>query len=130
MQGYLLVKPKGYKAEKVEMEEGVTYTEADYKAQVKTNLETQAVIDQVVTFISERNFRDFPAVNALMEDAADQLGFALGARQKAMTAAAKEDWQNAMLWANQWWQYQVKNANIRMRAKSYLEEHGAEKVQY
>jgi nitrous-oxide reductase len=129
MQGYLLVKPKGYKAKKVKMEEGVTYTETDYKAQVKTNEETQAVIDQVVTFISERNFRDFPAVVALMEDATDQLGFALGARQKAMNAAAKEDWQNAMLWANQWWQYQVKTADIGLRAKTYLEQHGAKKVQ-
>ena len=111
MQGYLLVKPKGYKAEKVKMQEGVTYTEADYKTQVKTNEATQAVIDQVVTFISQRNFRDFPAVVALVEDATDQLGFALAARQKAMNAAAKEDWQNAMLWANQWWQYQVKTAD-------------------
>ncbi len=128
MQGYLLVKPKGYKAQKVKMEEGVTYTKKDYDTQVKTNLETQAVIDQVVKFITERNYQDFPPVKALVEDATDQLGFADGAKKKAEAAAGKGDWQNAMLWANQWWQYQVKAADIGLRAKTYLEQHGAKKV--
>ncbi|OQX42463.1 MAG: cytochrome C, partial [Candidatus Sedimenticola endophacoides] len=45
MQGYLLVRPKGYKAEATAMQEGTTYTKADYEKQVKTNLDTQAVID-------------------------------------------------------------------------------------
>ncbi|MDP1897293.1 MAG: Sec-dependent nitrous-oxide reductase, partial [Sulfurimicrobium sp.] len=43
MQGYLLVKPKGYKEVKVAAEKAV-YTKADYDKQVKTNVETQAVI--------------------------------------------------------------------------------------
>jgi len=128
MQGYLLVRPKGYKAVEVKMEEGVTYTKADYEKQVKTNVETQAVIDQVVAYITSHNFKDFPPVVALVEDATDQLGFAKGAKEKAEAAAAKEDWQNAMLWANQWWQYQVKTADMGLRAKTYLEEHGAKKV--
>ena len=34
-----------------------------------------------------------------------------------------------MLWANQWWQYQVKAADIGLRAKTYLEQNGAKKVQ-
>ncbi len=128
MQGYLLVKPKDYQAEATEMVEGTIYTKADYEAQVKTNLETQAVIDQVVAYITSHNFKDFPTVVALVEDAADQLGFAQEAKAKSEAAAAKKDWQNAMLWANQWWQYQVKAADLGLRAKTYLEQNGAKKV--
>jgi len=128
MEGYMLVRPKGYKAEKVSMEEGVKYTQADYEKQVKTNLDTQAVIDSVVTFITSHNYKDFPTVVALVEDATDQLGFAKEAQAKAEEAAAKSDWQNAMLWANQWWQYQVKTADLGLRAKTYLEQNGAKKV--
>ena len=128
MQGYLLVKPKGYQATKVKAEVGHAYSKADYDKQVQTNLDTQAVIDQVVGFITSRNYQDFPTVAALVEDATDQLGFAKGAKEKSEAAAAKQDWQNAMLWANQWWQYQVKTADLGLRAKTYLEEHGAKKV--
>ena len=65
---------------------------------------------------------------ALVEDATDQLGRAAGAKEKSEAAAAKEDWQNGMLWANQWWQYQVKAADLGLRAKTFLEESGAKKV--
>jgi nitrous-oxide reductase len=129
MQGYLLVKPKGYQVTEAKMVEGTVYTKADYETQVKTNLDTQAVIDQVVAYITGRNFKDFPTVVALVEDATDQLGFAQEAKAKSEEAAGKEDWQNAMLWANQWWQYQVKAADLGLRAKTFLEEAGAQKVQ-
>ncbi|MEI6413572.1 MAG: Sec-dependent nitrous-oxide reductase [Pseudomonadota bacterium] len=128
MQGYLLVKPKGHKAEAATMQEGVAYTQADYDKQVKTNVDTQAVIDQVVAFITAHNYKDFPTVVGLVEDAIDQLGFAKGAKEKADAAAAKSDWQNAMLWANQWWQYQVKTADLGLRAKTFLEQNGAKMV--
>ncbi len=128
MEGILLIKPKGYKGEAAGIATGTTYTEADYKKQVKTNLETQAVIDQVVGFITARNFKDFPTAVALVEDATAQLGFAKDARKKAEAAAAKKDWQNAMLWANQWWQYQVKAADLGLRAKTHLEQNGAKKI--
>ncbi len=128
MQGYMLVQPKGYKAKAGGMKEGVKYTEADYKKQVKTNLDTQAVIDSVVAFITSHNYKDFPTVVALVEDATDQLGFAAEAKKKSEAAAAKKDWQNAMLWANQWWQYQVKTADMGLRAKTYLEQNGAKKI--
>ncbi len=127
MQGYLLVKPKGYQETGMVMEEGTTYTKADYEKQVETNVATQEVIDQVVAYITSHNFKDFPTVVALVEDATDQLGFATGAKEKAEAAAGKEDWQNAMLWANQWWQYQVKTADLGLRAKTYLEQNGAVK---
>jgi len=129
MQGYLLVKPKGYQATEVKMVEGTLYTQADYDTQVKTNVDTQGVIDQVVGYITSHNFKDYPTVVALVEDATDQLGFAQEAKAKSEEAAGKQDWQNAMLWANQWWQYQVKAADLGLRAKTYLEESGAKKVQ-
>ena len=52
MQGYLLVRPKGYKAKATRMMEGQQYTQADYDKQVNTNVETQAVIDSVVAYIT------------------------------------------------------------------------------
>ena len=128
MQGYLLVKPKGYKAKATAGTEGQVYTKADYEKQVKTNRDTQAVIDSVVKFITSHNYKDFPEVVALVEDATDQLGFAEEARKKAEAFAAKSDWQNATLWAGQQWQYQVKTADLGLRAKTFLEEHGAVKV--
>jgi nitrous-oxide reductase len=129
MQGYLLVKPKGYQSKGDEMVEGQQYTKADYEKQVKTNVETQAVIDSVVGFITSHNFKDFAPVVALVEDATEQLGFAGEAKKKAEDFAAKGDYQNATLWAGQWWQYQVKTADMGLRAKTYLEQNGAVKVQ-
>jgi nitrous-oxide reductase len=128
MQGYLLVQPKGYKAKTGGLQAGTNYTEADYNKQVETNIATQGVIDQVVGYITSMNYQDFPTVVALVEDATDQLGFAKGAKEKSEAAAAKKDWNNAMLWANQWWQYQVKTADLGLRAKTHLEENGAKKV--
>ena len=128
MQGYLLVQPKGYKAKAGGMQEGTTYTEADYNKQVETNVATQEVINQVVGFITSHNYKDFPTVVALVEDATDQLGFADEAKKKSEEAAGEKDWNNAMLWANQWWQYQVKTADLGLRAKTFLEENGAKKV--
>ena len=110
------------------LQEGASYSKADYEKQVKTNIETQAVIDSVVKFITERNYQDFKMAVALVEDATDQLGFAEEAKKKAEAAAAKKDWQNAMLWANQWWQYQVKTADLGLRAKTFLEQNNAKKV--
>ena len=129
MQGYLLVQPKGYVAKEGGLVEGTTYTKDDYEKQVQTNIETQGVIDSVVAFITSHNYQDFPTVVALVEDATDQLGFAEDARKKAEEFAAAGDWNKAMGWANQWWQYQVKTADLGLRAKTYLEEHGAVKVE-
>ena len=129
MQGYLLVKPKGYQAKATTgVQEGQVYTKEDYDKQVKTNVETQSVIDSVVAFITSHNYKDFPEVVALVEDATDQLGFAEEAKKRSETFAAKDDYQNATLWAGQWWQYQVKTADMGLRAKTFLEEHDAKKV--
>ncbi len=128
MQGYLLVKPKGYKATATKGVEGTIYAKADYDKQHKTNLSTQGVINTVVGYITARNYQDFPAVVALVEDATEQLNFAADTRKKAEGFAAKKDWHKATLWAGQWWQYQVKAADIGLRAKTYLDQHGAKVV--
>jgi len=128
MQGYLLVQPKGYKEVASKGAEGQTYTQADYDKQYQTNLDTQGVIDSVVGYIVARNYQDFAPVVSLVEDATEQLGFAADTRKKAEDFAAKKDWQNATLWAGQWWQYQVKAADIGLRAKTYLDQHGAVEV--
>jgi nitrous-oxide reductase len=125
MQGYLLVKPKGYKATTSKASEGAKYTKADYEKQVTECVNTQKVIDQVVGFITARNWQSYPTVKGLVEDATDQLNFAKDAKAKSEAAAAKQDWQNATLWANQWWQYQVKTADLGLRAKTFLEQQGA-----
>ncbi|MFB1031546.1 MAG: Sec-dependent nitrous-oxide reductase [Thauera sp.] len=46
MQGYLLVKPKGWKAEEGAQLAAANYTETDYKNTLKKVADTQAVIDQ------------------------------------------------------------------------------------
>ncbi|WP_333822239.1 Sec-dependent nitrous-oxide reductase [Pinisolibacter sp.] len=129
MEGYLLVKPKGMAdATPAAVKDAVAYTKADFDKQYKTNLDTQAVIDSVVKFIMSTNYKDFPTVVALVEDAVDQLNFAKDAKDKTDAAAAKQDWQQGTLWANQWWQYQVKAADIGLRVKTYLEENGAKVI--
>ena len=82
----------------------------------------------MVKYILSTNFKEFPTATALVEDAVDQLNFAKDSRAKAEEAAKKEDWQQATLWANQWWQYQVKAADIGLRVKTYLEQNGAKVV--
>ncbi|MDR2208986.1 MAG: Sec-dependent nitrous-oxide reductase [Azoarcus sp.] len=128
MQGYLLVKPKGWKPSAKKEIAKATYTEKDYQAKLKAIAETQAVIDTVVGFITSTNFKDFPDVVAMVEDATDQLGKIPDAKAKHEAAAAKKDWEQAMLWAEQVFQYQVKAADIGLRAKTYLEQKGAKKI--
>jgi nitrous-oxide reductase len=128
MQGYLLVKPKGWKPTKTSTEAKASYTEADYKATLKKIVDTQAVIDSVVGYITSVNFKDFPDVVAMVDDATDQLNKIKEAKGKADAAAAKKDWDQANLWSEQIWQYQVKAADIGLRAKTYLEQSGAKPV--
>jgi nitrous-oxide reductase len=129
MTGFLVVKPKGYVEQASTGAEGQAYTKADYDKQVKTNTDTQAVIDSVVAYITSMNYKDYPEAVALVEDATDQLKFMGEAKAKAEEFAKKEDWQNATVWAGQWWQYQVKAADVGLRVKTFLEQNGAKKVQ-
>jgi nitrous-oxide reductase len=127
MQGYLLVKPKDWKPTKKEIAKA-SYTEADYQATLKKIVDTQAVIDSVVGFITSTNYKDFPNVVSMVEDATDQLGKITDAKSRHEAAAAKKDWEGANLWAEQVYQYQVKAADIGLRAKTYLEQNGAKKL--
>ncbi|NMD09184.1 MAG: Sec-dependent nitrous-oxide reductase [Phyllobacteriaceae bacterium] len=129
MTGFLVVKPKGFKEATTTAVEGQVYTKADFDKQYKSCTDTQAIIDSVVGYITSLNYKDFPDAVALIEDATDQLKFAGEAKAKSDDFAKKEDWQNATLWAGQWWQYQVKAADIGLRVKTYLEQNGAKKVQ-
>jgi len=127
MQGYLLVKPKGWKPTKTTLAKQ-SYTENDYKKTLKTIADTQAVIDSVVGYITSVNYKDFPDVVAMVEDATDQLNKIKDAKAKHEAAAAKKDWEQASLWAEQVFQYQVKAADLGLRAKTYLEQNGAKKI--
>ncbi|MCL1860767.1 MAG: cytochrome C, partial [Proteobacteria bacterium] len=104
------------------------YTEKDYQATLKKIADTQAVIDSVVGFITSTNYKDFPDVVNMVEDATDQLNKTADAKTKHEAAAAKKDWEQANLWAEQVFQYQVKAADIGLRAKTYLEQNGARKL--
>ena len=128
MEGILLVRPKGTKVENAALKEGTKYGKSDYDKQIKNNIATQGVINSVVKFITERNFKDFPIVVDLVTDATDQLNFAAESKKKSEDFAAKGDYQNATLWAQQWFQYQVKTADMGLRAKTHLEQNGAKKV--
>ena len=128
MQGYLLVKPKGWKPEEGAQLAAANYTETDYKNTLKKVADTQAVIDQVVASIPSVNYKAYPEVVALMEAAPDQLGKMPEAKAKHEAAAAKQDWEQANLWAEQVWQYQVKAADIGLRANTSVEQKGAKKA--
>jgi nitrous-oxide reductase len=126
MQGYLLVKPTGWKGTAVTAKAGAQYTQAEYDKQIQQNVETQKVIDGVVAYITARDYAKYPMVAALVEDATDQLGKVPEVKAKAEAAAAAGNWNDAMLWANQWFQYQVKAADIGLRAKTQLDQLGAQ----
>jgi nitrous-oxide reductase len=129
MEGYLLVKPANYKAAAGPGKEGQIYGKKDYDARVKTNVDTQGVINSVVGYITSVNYKDFPQVVAMVEDATEQLGYAEQNKKKSEEFAAKGDFNSAFLWAEQWFQYQVKAADIGLRAKTFLEQNGAKKVE-
>lgn len=121
MEGYLLVKPKGYKPTAAAAKEaGTQYTKADYEKQVGVIKDTQKTIEDVVAYLKANGYEKFPTVKAQVEDALEQCGRADGPKAKSEEFAAKQDWTNAMLWANQVWQFQVKCADVGLRAKDEL----------
>jgi nitrous-oxide reductase len=127
MEGILLIKPKGYKGTKGDVKIKLTKEElAGYKINYEDKLEviaaTQDVINSVVTFLKENNYQDYPYVEALVTDAFDQLGQAATSKENHEKYAAEGKWKDAFLWAEQYWQYQVKTADVGLRAKKLLEE--------
>ncbi|MCB9647655.1 MAG: cupredoxin domain-containing protein [Deltaproteobacteria bacterium] len=129
MMGYLMVKPKGYKATAEDTAAAGTVDlvaeKAAYEAKMETIDATQKVIDGVVTWLKEHDYESDPRSAALVQDAVHQLTEAAGIKPKIEASAAAQDWPNARLWAEQYFQYQVKAADAGLRAKKILEEKGA-----
>lgn len=95
---------------------------AGYERQVQVNDATMAIINSVVAWLKEHNFDKYEYAKIKVEDAFDQLPYLGEAKKKAETAAAKNDWKNAYLWANQVWMYMVKVADSGLRAKQIVED--------
>ncbi len=131
MEGMLLVKPKGYKDTKVEEEKLTKEQLAEYKKQYETKLEvikqTQDIINGVVQWLKDNHFEKYPYVKSLVDDAFDQLGKGAFAKENHEKYAKEGKYKDAFLWAEQYWQYQVKTADVGLRAKKLLSEKIGEK---
>ncbi len=125
MEGILMVKPTGFKESDEAMdvkrtpEEQAKYKK-DYEAKLKVLSGTQDVINSVVKYLKDNNYQDYPYVKALVEDAFAQLGQAGPVKEKYEKYASEGDYYNAFLWAEQYFQYQVKTADVGLRAKELL----------
>lgn len=128
MMGYLLVKPKGFKDDGSESAglspEELEKARLEYEAKVKSIAETQAVIDSVVTWLKENNYQKDKRAADLVDDAVSQLGQAAEVQKRIDAAVQAKDWPQAKLWAEQYFQYQVKAADAGVRAKNILSEGG------
>ena len=125
MEGILLVKPKNYKGpsagKKVELtaEELAGYKK-NFEDKVAVINATQDIINGVVQWLKDNNYQNYHYVNALVEDAFNQLGQATTSKEKYEKYASEGKWYDAFLWAEQYWQYQVKTADVGIRAKELL----------
>ncbi len=128
MEGILLVRPKGYKGDEgmaVSQEltkEQLEKYKKDYEKKIQVIKETQDVINGVVKYLKDNNYEKYPYVKALVEDAVDQLNKAKFAEENYKKYAKEGKWKDAFLWAEQYWQYQVKAADVGLRAKKLLDE--------
>jgi len=125
MEGILLIKPKNYTGPGAGKEIPLTEEElAGYKKNYEDKLvvidATQDVINGVVQWLKDNNYQDYNYVNALVEDAVDQLGKAALAKEDYEKYASEGKWREAFLWAEQYFQYQVKAADAGLRAKELL----------
>ena len=126
MEGILLVRPKGYvdvEQEEVELtKEELAEYKVLYEDKLKVINETQDIINGVVTWLKENNFQNYPYVAALVDDAFDQLNQAKKSQENHQQYAKEGKYKDAFLWAEQYWQYQVKTADVGLRAKKLLSE--------
>jgi len=126
MEGILMVRPKGYKAKALEEEKLTPEQLAEYKKKYEEKLQviqqTQDVINQVVAWLKENHYEKYPEVKALVEDAVDQLNRAAETKKLYEKYAAEGKWKDAFLWAEQYFQYQVKAADVGLRARTLLKE--------
>jgi nitrous-oxide reductase len=125
MEGILLIKPKNYQGPGVGEEKELTKEElAEYKIKYEEKVgvinATQDIINGVVTWLKENNYQNYHYVNALVEDAFSQLSQAESSKEKYERYANEGQYYDAFLWAEQYWQYQVKTADVGIRAKELL----------
>ena len=125
MEGILLVRPKNYKGPEAGEEVALTAEElAGYKKNYEDKVvvieATQEIINGVVQWLKDNNYQNYHYVNALVEDAFSQLGQAASSKEKYERYASESKWYDAFLWAEQYWQYQVKTADVGIRAKELL----------
>jgi nitrous-oxide reductase len=125
MEGILMVKPKNYSGPAAAEDEALTPEElAKYKKNFEDKIEvinqTQNVINGVVAWLKENNYQDYEYVKALVDDAVDQLGKAENAKKNYEKYAEEGKWRDAFLWSEQFFQYQVKAADVGLRAKELL----------
>lgn len=126
MEGILLVRPKGYKDVeqkdvKLTPEEMAKYKK-NYEDKLVVIKQTQDVINSVVDWLKKNKFEKEPYVAALVEDAFDQLAQAKTSEDNYKKYAKEGKYRDAFLWAEQYWQYQVKTADVGLRAKKLLSE--------
>lgn len=126
MEGILFVRPKGY-VDVAQKDVKLTKEQlAEYKKKYEEKLvviqQTQDIINGVVAWLKENNFQKYPYVKALVDDAFDQLGKGGDAKEKHERYAKEGKYKDAFLWAEQYWQYQVKTADVGLRAKKLLSE--------
>ena len=126
MEGILMVKPKNFKGQKggeitLTKEELAKYKQ-NYEDKLKVISQTQDVINSVVKWLKENHYENHPYVKALVEDAVAQLNKAAVPKKKYEKYAKEGKWKQAFLWAEQYFQYQVKAADAGLRAKKLLTE--------
>ncbi len=126
MEGILMVKPKNFKGQKGGE---ITLTKAqlaqykqNYEDKLKVISQTQDVINSVVKWLKENHYENHPYVKALVEDAVAQLNKAATPKKNYEKYAKEGKWKQAFLWAEQYFQYQVKAADAGLRAKKLLTE--------
>ena len=115
MEGILLVKPKNFKGEKggeiTLTKEQLNEYKKNYEDKLKVISQTQDVINSVVTWLKENHYENHPYVKALVEDAVAQLNKAATPKANYEKFAKEGKWKDAFLWAEQYYQYQVKAAD-------------------
>ncbi len=124
MMGYLFVKDPNKKYEDIKkmslQKLSKEQLEAEYKKILATNEATDAVIQSVVKFLTDKGYDKYPEIKALVTDALNQYGNIKDVKAKADAAYKKGDLDQAILWENQVWQYMVKTADVGLRAKARL----------
>ncbi len=137
MEGILLVRPKNKKVDlgskfstlqtgtggkEALTKEDLAKYKKDYEEKIKVIKQTADVINGVVKYLKENHYEKYPYVKALVEDAVDQLNKGKFAEENYKKYAKEGKWKDAFLWAEQYWQYQVKAADVGLRAKKLLDE--------